>query len=203
MKLLSKTKDSQKQKSHQQMAMNILQKATPNHQRLSDSTTAKHQRLSDYVTLRLISLVVCMSVLLLGSCRKSPKAINPVATEGNLTIRLNCLGADLRADENDPMSAVEKLDLYFFSSESEPAERTMVAHRTFSKAEVTTKAPLSISLPVSSYYLVAVLNGTPAIQSTFGQGLSWRKLFEPTYLLYLIILDNLSNPFGLHFQPLL
>lgn len=173
MKLLSKTKDSQKQKSHQQMAMNILQKATP-----------KHQRLSDYVTPRLISLVVCMSVLLLGSCRKSPKAINSVATEGsNLTIRLNCLGADLRADENDPMSAVEKLDLYFFSSESEPAERTMVAHRTFSKAEVTTKAPLSISLPVSSYYLVAVLNGTPAIQSTFGQGLSWSKLFEPTYKL--------------------
>lgn len=116
--------------------MNILQKATPKHQRLSDSTTAKHQRLSDYVTPRLISLVVCMSVLLLGSCRKSPKAINPVATEGNLTIQLNCLGADLRADENDPMSAVEKLDLYFFSSESEPAERTMVAHRTFSKAKV-------------------------------------------------------------------
>lgn len=114
MKLLSKTKDSQKQKSHQQMAMNILQKATPKHQRLSDSTTAKHQRLSDYVTPRFISLVVCMSVLLLGSCRKSPKAINPVATEGNLTIQLNCLGADLRADENDPMSAVEKLDLYFF-----------------------------------------------------------------------------------------
>ena len=149
----------------------------------SQNAIANQQRRSYSVAPRLISLVLCISVLLLGACRKSPQEVNPVATEGNLTIQLNCLGVDLRAGENDPMSAVEKLDLYFFSSESEPAERTLVAHRTFGKAEVATNAPLSMSLPVSSYYLVAVLNGTPNIQNTFGQGVSWSKLFEPTYRL--------------------
>ena len=172
MKPLSKTRDSHKQKSHQQAMIISSQNAKANQQRRSYS-----------VAPRLISLVLCISVLLLGACRKSPQEVNPVATEGNLTIQLNCLGVDLRAGENDPMSAVEKLDLYFFSSESEPAERTLVAHRTFGKAEVATNAPLSISLPVSSYYLVAVLNGTPNIQNTFGQGVSWSKLFEPTYRL--------------------
>ena len=34
-----------------------------------------------------------------------------------------------------------------------------------------------------SYYLVAVLNGTPTIQSSLGQGLLWTKLFEPAYKL--------------------
>lgn len=172
MKPLSKTRDSHKQKSHQQAMIISSQNAKANQQRRSYS-----------VAPRLISLVLCISVLLLGACRKSPQEVNPVATEGNLTIQLNCLGVDLRAGENDPMSAVEKLDLYFFSSESEPAERTLVAHRTFGKAEVATNAPLSMSLPVSSYYLVAVLNGTPNIQNTFGQGVSWSKLFEPTYRL--------------------
>ena len=172
MKPLSKTRDSHKQKSHQQAMIISSQNAIANQQRRSYS-----------VAPRLISLVLCISVLLLGACRKSPQEVNPVATEGNLTIQLNCLGVDLRAGENDPMSAVEKLDLYFFSSESEPAERTLVAHRTFGKAEVATNAPLSMSLPVSSYYLVAVLNGTPNIQNTFGQGVSWSKLFEPTYRL--------------------
>ena len=172
MKPLSKTRDSHKQKSHQQAMISSSQNAKANQQRRSYS-----------VAPRLISLVLCISVLLLGACRKSPQEVNPVATEGNLTIQLNCLGVDLRAGENDPMSAVEKLDLYFFSSESEPAERTLVAHRTFGKAEVATNAPLSMSLPVSSYYLVAVLNGTPNIQNTFGQGVSWSKLFEPTYRL--------------------
>lgn len=172
MKLLSKARDSQEQKSHQQTAMSTLQNAKANQQRRSYS-----------VAPGLFSLVLCMSVLLLGACRKSPKAVTPVATDGNLTIQLNCRGVDLRAGENDPMSAVEKLDLYFFSNESEPAERTLVAHRTFGKAELTTNAPLSMSLPVASYYLVAVLNGTPAIQSTFGQGVSWSKLFDSTYKL--------------------
>ena len=170
MELLSKTNVSLKQKSHRQTEMSISRKAK--NTRLKHTFTA---------TPKLLSLVLCMSVLLLGACRKSPKAINQTATEGNLTIQLNCLGADLRAGENDPMSAVKSLDLYFFSSESEPAERTMVAHRTFGQAELATNAPLSMSLPVASYYLVAVLNSTPVIQSTFGQGLSWSKLFESTY----------------------
>ena len=172
MKLLSKTRDSQKQKSHQQAAMSTLQNAKANKQRRSYS-----------VAPGLFSLVLCMSVLLLGACRKSPKAVTPVATDGNLTIQLNCRGVDLRAGEDDPMSAIEKLDLYFFSSESEPAERTLVAHRTFGKAEVATSTPLSMSLPVASYYLVAVLNGTPNIQNAFGQGVSWSNLFETTYKL--------------------
>lgn len=172
MKLLSKTGDSHKQKSHQQAMIISSQNAKANQQRSSYS-----------VAPGLFSLVLCMSVLLLGACRKSPQEVNPVATEGNLTIQLNCLGVDLRAGENDPMSAVEKLDLYFFSSESEPAERILVAHRTFGKAEVATNAPLSMSLPVASYYLVAVLNGTPNIQNTFGQGVSWSKLFDSTYKL--------------------
>lgn len=171
MKLL-KTRDSQKQKSHQQTLMKLFQKAKASRQWLNYSSAP-----------RLISLVLCMSVLMLGSCRRSPKPINHIATEGNLTIRLNCLGVDLRAGENDPISAVESLDLYFFSSESEPAGRTMVAHRVFGKEELATNAPLSISLPVSSYYLIAVLNGTSAIHSTFGKGLSWSKLFEPRYKL--------------------
>ncbi|MDY3111943.1 MAG: hypothetical protein SOW36_04795, partial [Porphyromonas sp.] len=172
MNLLSKARDNQEQKPHQQMAMSTLQNAKANQHRRNYS-----------VAPGLFSVVLCMSVLLLGACRKSPKEVTPGATDGNLTIQLNCRGVDLRAGENDPMSAVEKLDLYFFSNESNPAERTLVTHRTFGKAELTTNAPLSMSLPVSSYYLVAVLNGTPAIQSTFGQGVSWSKLFDSTYRL--------------------
>ena len=176
MELLSKTNVSLKhlkQKSHRQTEMSILRKAKANRKRNS-----RHS-----ATARLIPLVLCMSILLLGACRKTPKAVDHTATEGNLTIRLNYLGADLRSGENDPISAVEKLDLYFFSSEEVPAERTLVAHRTFGKAELTTNAPLSMSLPVASYYLVAVLNGTPTIQNSLGQGLLWTKLFEPAYKL--------------------
>lgn len=167
MGLLSKTEDSQEQTS-----MSTLLKAKANKQRNSHSATT-----------RLIPLVLCLSILLLGSCRKTPKAVDHTATEGNLTIQLNYLGADLRSGEKDPISAVERLDLYFFSSEEVPAERTLVAHRTFGKAELTTNAPLSMSLPVASYYLVAVLNGTPTIQSSLGQGFLWTKLFEPAYKL--------------------
>ena len=141
------------------------------------------QRQKSLATPKLVSLILCMSVLLLGACRKSPKAPEQIATEGNLSIQLNCLGANLRAGGDDPLSAVETLDLYFFSSESEPAERTMVAHLTFGKSELATSAPLSMSLPVSSYYLVAVLNATPSIQNAFGQGVSWSKLYESTYRL--------------------
>ena len=125
---------------------------------------------------RLILLMLCVGVLLLGACRKSPKALEQTAAEGNLSIQLNYLGVDLRSGDDDPISAIEKLDLYFFSSEPEAEKRTVVAHRVFSKDELTTNGPLSISLPVSSYYLVAVLNGTRVIQNTFGQGASWSKL---------------------------
>lgn len=137
---------------------------------------ANQRKQKSFAMPRLISLVLCMSVLLLGACRKSPKAPEQTATEGNLRIQLNNLGVDLRGASDDPISVVEKLDLYFFSSESEPAERTVVAHRVFSKDELETNGPLSMSLPVSSYYLVAVLNATHAVQNTFGQGASWSKL---------------------------
>ena len=157
MELLSKTRESLKQKS-------------PNQHRQTYTPAPK-----------LISLVLCMSVLLLGACRKSPKPVEHTADEGNLTIQLNCLGANLRADDGDPISAVERLDLYFFSSEFDAAERTIVEHRIFSKEELATNEPLSISLPVASYYLVAVLNGTPIIQNKFAQGASWSKLFETNY----------------------
>ena len=86
MKPLSKARNSQMQESRQQMAMSTLQNAKANQQRRSYS-----------VAPGLLSLVLCMSVLLLGACRKSPQEVNPVATEGNLTIQLNCLGVDLRA----------------------------------------------------------------------------------------------------------
>lgn len=137
---------------------------------------ANQRKQKSFAMPRLISLVLCMSVLLLGACRKSPKAPEQTATDGNLRIQLNNLGVDLRGASDDPISVVEKLDLYFFSSESEPAERTVVAHRVFSKDELETNGPLSMSLPVSSYYLVAVLNATHAVQNTFGQGASWSKL---------------------------
>ncbi|MDY4246591.1 MAG: hypothetical protein SOX65_08975, partial [Porphyromonas sp.] len=84
MKLLSKARNRQKQKSNK-------------------------PRRSFSVAPGLFSLVLCMSVLLLGACRKSPKEVTPGATDGNLTIQLNCRGVDLRAGENDPMSAAEKL----------------------------------------------------------------------------------------------
>lgn len=157
MELLSKTRESLKQKSPNQHR----QKYTP--------------------APKLISLALCMSVMLLGACRKSPKPVERTADEGNLTIQLNCLGANLRADDSDPISAVERLDLYFFSSEFDAAERTIVEHRIFSKEELATNETLSISLPVASYYLVAVLNGTPIIQNKFAQGASWSKLFETNY----------------------
>lgn len=150
---------------------------------LQQNADTSSRRQKSLVTPKLISLILCMSVLLLGACRKSPKAPEPTNTEGNLSIQLNCLGVDLRAGDDDPLSAVEKLDLYFFSSESETAERTMVAHRTFGKAELATNGPLSMSLPATSYYLVAVLNATPAVQNTFGQGGSWNNLYESTYKL--------------------
>lgn len=154
----------------QQTPMSLLKKA--------NTSLRRHKSLA---TPRLISLMLCLSLLLLGACRKSPKTPAHIATEGNLRIQLNCQGVDLRVGDDDPISAIEKLDLYFFSSESETAERTMVAHRTFGKDELTINAPLSMSLPVASYYLVAVLNATPAIQSTFGQGASWSKLSEKVY----------------------
>ena len=106
MELLSKTNVSLKhlkQKSHRQTEMSILRKAKANRKRNS-----RHS-----ATARLIPLVLCTSILLLGARRKTPKAVDHTATEGNLTIRLNYLGADLRSGENDPISAVEKLDLYF------------------------------------------------------------------------------------------
>ena len=127
--------------------------------------------------------------LLLGACRKSPKPVERTADEGNLTIQLNFLGANLRVDDSDPISAVERLDLYFFSSEFDAAERTIVEHRIFSKEELATNEPLSISLPVASYYLVAVLNGTPIIQNKFAQGASWSKLFATNYTVSYTHLD--------------
>lgn len=150
---------------------------------LQQNADTSSRRQKSLATPKLISLILCMSVLLLGACRKSPKAPEPTNTEGNLSIQLNCLGVDLRAGDDDPLSAVEKLDLYFFSSESEMTKRTMVAHRSFGKAELTTNAPISMSLPATSYYLVAVLNATPAVQNTFGQGGAWSKLYESTYRL--------------------
>lgn len=136
------------------------------------------QRLRSYSS-RFISLALCVSVLLLGACRKSSEPAPQTATEGNLSIRLNCLGASLRAGEEDPTSIVKSLDLYFFSGEDAPEKRTLVSHHTFASADLKSNAPLSVSLPVASYYMIAVLNSTPAIQDMLGYGVSWNKLYEP------------------------
>lgn len=141
--------------------------------RLSERTRSRRRR----VLIPELSFALCISMLMLGACRKSPEVANETAS-GNLAIQLNCVGVDLRVGEDDPMSAVESLDLYFFSGEADPAERSLVAHRTFGKADLATTAPLSMSLPVSSYYLVGILNATPEIQSRFGHGCPWSALSQ-------------------------
>lgn len=140
---------------------------------MSERTRSRRRR----ALIPELSFALCISILMLGACRKSPEVANETAS-GNLAIQLNCVGVDLRVGEDDPMSAVESLDLYFFSGEADPAERSLVAHRTFGKTDLATTAPLSMSLPVSSYYLVGILNATPEIQSRFGHGCPWSSLSQ-------------------------
>ena len=84
--------------------------------RLSERTRSRRCR----ALIPELSFALCISMLMLGACRKSPEVANETAS-GNLAIQLNCVGVDLRVGKDDPMSAVESLDLYFFSGEADPA----------------------------------------------------------------------------------
>ena len=139
--------------------------------------------------IRLIA--ICSCLLLLTACHKTLQGPEPPAVEGNLSLQLDCRGIDLRSGDEDPMSAMETLDLYFFSGSAEPEERTIVAHRSFGRSALASHTPLSVTLPVSSFYLVAVLNATPAVHQQLGLGTSWSKLSSVTQrLVDLYTIDN-------------